>query len=129
MQILLVGKRSSITITVQTMLRSIDDWSAQLYSDLDNLDKLNEENANFDLLIVNLGDFSTASIKAVSQIHEQFPDTPLLVIHSYINKAFIKPILKAGALGYIYDDISEKKLVEAVRKVAQGTECIIAEST
>lgn len=129
MQILLVGKTSSVTTTIQTMLQSTEGWSVQLYSDLANLNKSEEEKAVFDLLVANLEDFERTSVKVVSQICTQFPDTPLLVVHSYLNKSFIKPMIAAGATGYIQNDVSDSQLIEAVKKVASGTECIIAEYT
>lgn len=129
MQILLVGKTSSITATIQTMLQSIEDWSVQLYSDLTNQSKSRGVKTEFDLLIANLEDFDKTSIKVISRIREQFPDTPLLVVHSYLNKALIKPMISAGATGYIQNEISENTLIEAVQEVASGEQYIIAEST
>lgn len=111
------------------MLLSIEDWSVQLHSDLANLDNLKEVQAEFDLLVANIEDFNQSSTKIVSQICDQFPDPPLLVVHSYLNKELIKPMITAGAVGYIRNDVSENKLIEAVQKVASGTKCIITEST
>ncbi len=111
------------------MLQSIEEWSVQLQSDLLNIKKSDEEQSNLDLIIANLEDFEKASTKVVSTIHIRFPDTPLLVIHSYLNKALIKPMITAGATGYMQNDVSDNKLIEAVQKVASGTKCIIAEST
>ena len=129
MHILLVGKTSSITTTIHTMLRSDDEWSAQLHSDLDNFSTFNEEKSDFDLLIANLEDFRRTSTKVVSQIRSYFPDTPLLVVHSYLNNLLIQPLIEAGATGYINNNVSDSKLIETVQKVASGNECIIVENT
>lgn len=129
MHILLFGKSSSITSTIHTMLRSVDEWSTKLHSDLDDFNTINEEKSDFDLLIANLEDFRQTSTKAVSQIRSYFPDTPLLVVHSYLNNLLIKPLISAGATGYIQNEVSDSKLIEAVQKVASGKECIIAEYT
>ncbi|MDZ7658288.1 hypothetical protein [Fodinibius sp.] len=129
MHILLVGKTSSITTTIQTMLRSIDDWSTQLHSDLNDFTKISQEKSDFDLLIANLEDFRRSSTKVISQIRDHFDVTPLLVVHSYHYSALIEPLITAGATGYIQNDMSDSKLIKAVQKVASGTKCIIAEST
>jgi DNA-binding NarL/FixJ family response regulator len=129
MQILLFGKSSSITTTVQSMLQSINNWSAHLHSDLNKLNSIHEEGSEYDLLIANLEDYAQASTKVISQIRDHFPGIPLLVIHSYLNKTLIKPMINAGATGYIRNNLSEDLLVEAVQKVATGTEYIIAKST
>ncbi|WP_440999746.1 hypothetical protein [Fodinibius sp. SL11] len=129
MQILLVGKTSSITTTIKSMLKSMDNWSVQLHSDLNTLDRYEEEKSEFDLLITNLEDFDKASTKIVAQIRTHFPETPLLVIHSYLDNMLIKPIINAGATGYIRNNLSEDQLIEVTQKVASGTKYIIAKTT
>lgn len=126
MQILLLGKTSSITNTIHMMLRSVDGGSTKLHSNLDDFEIMNEERSKFDLLIANLEDFRRTATIAVSQIRSHFPDTPLLAVHSYLNRNLIKPLLNAGATGYIQNNISDSKLIKAVQKVASGTECVIA---
>jgi DNA-binding NarL/FixJ family response regulator len=111
------------------MLRSVDEWSTKLHSDLNDFKTINEEKSDFDLLIANLEDFRRTPTKVISQIRSYFPDTPLLVIHSYLNNLLIKPLIAAGATGYIQNEVSDSKLIEAVQKVASGKECIIAEYT
>jgi DNA-binding NarL/FixJ family response regulator len=129
MKILLVGKSSSVTNTIHTMLRSVDEWSTKLHSDLDDFNTINKKKSDFNLLIANLEDFRRTPTKVISQIRSYFPDTPLLVVHSYLNKTLIKPMIKAGATGYIQNEASDSKLIKAAQKVVSGKECIIAEYT
>ncbi|NIT58184.1 MAG: hypothetical protein GWN00_18725 [Aliifodinibius sp.] len=128
MHILLVGNASSITTTIKTMLQSIDNSSVR-HSDLARLKKSEQLSAEYDLIVANIEDFDRPSTKIVSEINKQFPDTPLLVVHSYLKKTLITPMIKAGATGYIQNNVSETQLIEAVQKVASGTKCIIAETT
>lgn len=128
MHILLVGNTSSITTTIKTMLQSIDNSSVQ-HTDLAKLKKSEQPEAKYDLIVANIEDFDNPSTKVVSKVYTQFPDIPLLVIHSYLNKTLIMPMIKAGATGYIQNNVSESQLIEAVQKVASGTKCIIAETT
>lgn len=129
MKILLVGKSSSVTNTIHTMLRSVDEWSTKLHSDLDDFNTINEKKSDFNLLIANLEDFRHPSTQVISQIRTHFSDTPLLVVHSYLNNILIKPLIASGATGYIHNNVSDSKLIKAAQKVASGTECIIAEYT
>lgn len=129
MHILLLSNTPSITETLQLMLQSIDDWSISVKNNIEDLDSKNESTEEYDLLIVNLEDFEVPSTNTISKVRQNYPDLPLLVIHSYINKALIKPLIAAGASGYIQNNISEGMLIKAVRKVASGAQHIVVEST
>lgn len=129
MQILLLGRSSSVTKTLQTMLKAIDGWNVHVHSNIKNLTPEQGSGAEHTLLLANLEDFNASATKIISQIRNYLPHIPLLVIHSYTNKSLIKPMIKAGATGYVNSDISENILVEAVRQVANSNKYIIADST
>lgn len=130
MELLLLGDNSTITNTIYSMLHSVDNWTVTFGVELTFLSpKAVEQLPNFDLVIANLEDFETSSIPLITEIINYFPDTPLLVIHSYSDNSFIKPMLNAGATGYIKSDISEHQLLTAAQKVARGQQVVIADST
>lgn len=129
MDILLLGKKSSITATLQSMLQSIDEWSLVVISNLSTLENPEYSEGDFSLIIANLEEFEASSTTVISQIRQSHPKIPLLAIHSYLNQELIQPMIAAGASGYIKNDVSESVLIEAVRKVASGNQYILAEST
>lgn len=129
MRLLLFGQNSSVTRTLKTMLDSVESWSVTKESSLGDSNQFPNDAKNFDLLIANLEDFDQPATNVVSKIKEDYPNVPLLVIHSYSNKALIIPLIKAGATGYIHNNLTEAILLEAVQKVKTGTEFIIADST
>lgn len=129
MRLLLFGQNSSVTRTLKTMLDSVESWSITKESSLGGANKPTSDPKKFDLLIANLEDFDQPAINVVSNIKQNYPNAPLLVIHSYLNKALITPLIAAGATGYINNDLTEDILLEAVQKVKTGSEFIVADST
>lgn len=130
MQILLLGVSSTITDTLHSMLQSVNHWIVKTEAELNSLSNPESpQNSDYDLLIVNLEDFDTSSIPLINQINSQFPKTPLLVVHSYSEDNYIQPMLNAGATGYARVGISEHELLEIIKKVADGQQLIITDST
>ena len=133
MNILLFGRDNSITHTIHDMLNSATGWMATLIykiesrTDMDN-DILDEE-AEYDILVANLNGFTESPISVVKQIPETFHTIPLLVLYSYSQEVLVKPLISAGACGYLQVGSSEIKLFEAVKKVADGQEPILTETT
>lgn len=133
MNILLFGRDDSITHTIHDMLNSVAGWMATLICktesrseiDLDNLD----EETDYDILVANLNGFLKSPKPIIKQISEKFPAIPLLILYSYSQEVLIKPLIEAGANGYLQVGSSEVKLFEAVQKVADGQELILTENT
>lgn len=129
MQILLLGVSSTITNTLHSMLQSVNHWVVT-EAELNALSNpQSPENSGYDLLIANLEDFDTSSIALINQISTQFPKTPLLVVHSYSEDNYIQPMLNAGATGYVRAGISEHELFETIKKVGDGQQMIVTDST
>lgn len=126
MNILLVGKTSSVNTTLKTMLEAKQGWSVRQQSDLDSSGFSGND---LNLMIANLEDFYAPSVDIISHLCECYPGTPLLAIHSYSDQALIQPMLAAGATGYIKSEISEEQLIEAATKVAAHQKHVIADFT
>lgn len=133
MKILFVGRESVVTETIYQMLSSIDNWQITLmpsWQDLDQqLTDKDKEKSLFEVLIVNLTDFSDPPLKIIKHLISQFAALPLLVLNSYRRRSLIDPLLDAGALGYVQIGISEDNLLKAVSSVAKDKQCIITENT
>ncbi|NGP87686.1 response regulator transcription factor [Fodinibius halophilus] len=133
MNILLLGPDGSITHTIFEMLDSIEEWHIEHHTfkngSTDLTIPLKLKNASYDVISVNLNGFSKPSKKVVRKISSTYPDVPLLVFDSYSQSFLIKPLLKVGANGYLQVGASEGKLIEALKKVADGQRYIFSEST
>ena len=60
----------------------------------------------------------------VKAVCKYYPDIPLIVIHPYSTKKFVKPLIGAGADGIIPIDPSEKDIMDAVRETMDGNNFI-----
>lgn len=129
MTIFLLGKNTSITKTIKSMLKSVDNCVISNYSSIDIAIAELSTQRQYDLLIANLEDYSASSTFLIQELIRLFPSVPLLAIHSYANKNLIQPMLKAGATGYLQNGVPENKLYNAVEKVTSGKTTILTEYT
>ena len=125
MQILLFGKPNYITSTIADMLRSRQDWTTTVITSAQESISISasakNKNSSYDLVIANLGGFSRKPIDLVKTLNEQFAGKPLLVLYSYRNPILIRPLLDAGANGYLQNGHSEEDVFEAAETVAAGS--------
>lgn len=133
MQILLVGKKTSVTDTVSQMLESVEPWSVKRttswkFTEQKKVSELSDS-TTLDIIVANLADFCESSISIIQNITSCFSSVPLLVLYSYNQEGFIKPLIEAGATGYLQNGHSENELLKAVQIVADGNEYITTENT
>lgn len=133
MEILLLGRNTTITNTIMTMLTTIKSWSVTQTSIIDSIgDETAVETSKegfYDLIIANLADYSSPPTQITGKLTIHFPSSYLLVLYSYNREFLIKPLLEAGANGYLQNGISDDELLEAVQTVADGNKYIGVEST
>lgn len=133
MNILLLGRDDSITATIEQMLCSVTDWRIYRSNGMnkEKWQKVKEvhKQTPFSVITANLEGFAQPPHVHTRQIVHALPSVPLLVLHSYQKEIFIKPILDAGATGYVYNNVSEKKLLEAVSKIQANQKIVFTQST
>lgn len=133
MHILLVGQVDSVTQTVFQMLEEVDEWFVKVITSHKNDDghagPSSPKYPAYDVIVANCLGFSDSPNKLIRQITAQFPNTPLLALHSYSQKLLIQPLFEAGATGYLQVGIGEDKLLQAINKVITGKQCILTENT
>ena len=59
-------------------------------------------------------------LEALSRLRMDLPETPVLVLSTYDNPAYIAKAVALGASGYICKGSDREKLLEAIREVAAG---------
>lgn len=129
MEILLLGRDTSVTNTIKDMLKSVEVWSVTRSISIENVADQTSGEGCYDIIVANLADYAPPPTRIISKILNHFPSTYLLVLYSYSQKLLIQPLLEAGAKGYLQNGIPEDKLFEAVRTVANGNLYIGVEST
>lgn len=126
MQILLFGKPNSITSTLAEMLGSRQEWTITVVSSIQESISIStaqheDKSRSYDVIIGNLAAFSRKPNELVRALRQQFPACPLLVLYSYRKPMLIRPLLEAGADGYLQNGHPEENVFEAVRTVAAGS--------
>lgn len=129
MQILLLGTDNSVTATVENMMASVDGWIITKFFSLSSIQQFKQKKSLFEVIIANLAGFNKTPVYVAQEIAHIFPTLPLLAMYSYKREFLIKPLLEAGATGYLHIDTCEKNLLHAVRKVKNGVVHIDIENT
>lgn len=133
MQILLQGKNSQLTITIESMLSSVKDWqvtqisSYSFSTDEKGSQELNK--ANYDIIVSNLADYTIPGKELIKTITSHFPSSPLAVLHVFGRELFIKPLIDAGARSYIQLGVSEQRLKKAIEITSEGNQHIDVKNT
>lgn len=56
----------------------------------------------------------------IQHLNQLFPESPLLIIHPYDDKKFIRPLMEAGANGVIPIAPSEREVTQAINEILGG---------
>lgn len=59
-------------------------------------------------------------VAATRRIHQEFPETRVLVLTTFDDDELVFEGLRAGAVGYLLKDVQSEKLLEAIRSAAHG---------
>jgi len=82
----------------------------EIYSELDSLDIL--------LLDINLEDEDGVTL--CKQFKESHPDLKVICLTSFLQVSFIKAMLRNGADGYLFKNVSTDELINAIKTVNAG---------
>jgi len=61
-----------------------------------------------------------SGLEAISEIKDENPTVPILVLTSFSGDDMVFPAIKAGALGYLLKNSSPQRLLHAIRDVHRG---------
>lgn len=74
----------------------------------------------YDVIVLDISMPGISGLELISQIKDELPDTPILILSMYPEEQFATRVLKAGASGYLNKESAPEKLVKAVKKVYEG---------
>jgi two-component system NarL family response regulator len=84
---------------------------------------------SLDVVLLDLGLPRMGGLEACQQIHDRYPNLPILILTSREEKAFIPRAIDAGARGYCLKGIASETLVLAIRSVVAGASWWDADAT
>jgi len=77
-----------------------------------------------DLLILDLNLGDRNGLSTIRELHERFPDLPILVLSMYPEELYALQAIKAGASGYLNKRAISGELVEAIETILNGSKYI-----
>ena len=111
---------------------SMSVWLKQLDAEMtidfaDSYDSVLEKisgNTNYDLLMLDLGMPGMQGAFSVRRLHNEFDNTPLVVVSADEHPLVIRSCIEAGAAGYVTKASEGDTILQAVRQVLSGAEYI-----
>lgn len=73
-----------------------------------------------DVVLMDIAMPKLDGVKATEEIKEKLPSTAVLILSAYDDDAYLFPVLKAGAAGYLLKNCRGSELVDAVKAVVRG---------
>jgi len=75
---------------------------------------------SFDALILDISLPGRSGLDLLKQVHDQYPDLPILVLSVHPENQYALRVIKAGASGYLTKDSPPEELIDAIRKIVCG---------
>lgn len=73
-----------------------------------------------DIIMMDLHSPICNGIRAVRQIHTDYPQIRILILSNLCNVEAIRSVLEAGASGYVLKQCSFRELLHAIRAISEG---------
>lgn len=86
-----------------------------------------EKDKNFDLILTDLAMPGAKWMDAIAKIHQQVPDTPIIILSAVFDKEIVQKTIEIGVSGYIPKTSSNAVILSAVNLVMSGGVYIPAE--
>ena len=118
--VLLVDDHGLVRAGLATLLESTDDL--QVIGQAANGEQALDLAVEFqpDVVLMDLSMPVVDGVEATRRVMAALPDTKVVVLTSFSDRAQVDKALQAGAVGYILKDCDPKDLLAAVRAAAEG---------
>lgn len=73
-----------------------------------------------DVVLMDIAMPKLDGVKATQEIKKNLPSTAVLILSAYDDDAYLFPVLKAGAAGYLLKNCRGSELIDAVKAVIRG---------
>jgi len=77
-----------------------------------------------DVVIVDLRMQGMGGVETTQKLRELFGNVRVLIFSNYAKGEEVFQAMRAGALGFVLKEMSMERLLEAIRKVAKGEQCM-----
>lgn len=90
---------------------------AHNYTDIYNI--ISEDN-DFDAILTDLAMPGDVWSNAIQKIHEQLPDTPIVILSAIFDPGIVQKTIEIGVSGYLSKTASHNEIIEALEMVISG---------
>jgi DNA-binding NarL/FixJ family response regulator len=73
-----------------------------------------------DVVVLDIAMPRLSGIEAAQRIHEQLPQTAIIILSMHSDEGYVLRALKSGAKGYLLKDSAESDLVKAIKALSEG---------
>jgi len=121
MKILLVDDHALITEALSALLLDVDpNVEVRTGRDADSALRLVAENADADLMLLDLGLPGATGTSLLEAVVEQAPDLKILVLSGVQDQRSVMRVLQLGAAGFVPKSMATETLVAAIKFVLSG---------
>lgn len=99
---------------------SFPDIELQLAKNYLELFDLIEQKKDFDLIVTDLAMPGAKWLDGIEKIHQQLPDTPIVILSAVFDKEIVQKTIELGAAGYVPKTSSNAVIIGAVNLVLSG---------
>lgn len=75
---------------------------------------------SIDLILLDINLPDTDGVALCADIHQQYPDIPVIALTMHHEPAIISRMIRAGAKGYLLKNTGKTELVQAIQQVHKG---------
>ena len=120
LRILLADGHTAVRQSLRTLLEEHPTWQVVAEAADGREAVRRAEESVPDVVVMDLAPTLLAGIEATRQIVRRVPSAKVVVLSVHVDEAYVAPILKAGAVGYLLKDRADIELVPAIVAAASG---------
>lgn len=119
-RILLVDDHAVLRAGLKLLLNNQSDMEVVGEADesADGVQKSREQSP--DVVLMDLSFPKGDGISAIKQITEHRPETKVIALTMHEDESYLRPVLQAGASGYVLKRAADTELISAIRAAARG---------
>lgn len=123
MRALIIHDYPIIRLGLKTILAQANiEVCDEVNSGQQGLESIRQNHQGIVILEIDLPDIN--GIDLISTIHQEFPDTKIVVFSQYSDEGLLKLAFNSGATSYLLQDTEPEILLYALKMSSQGQSCI-----
>jgi DNA-binding NarL/FixJ family response regulator len=119
-RILVADDHSVVRRGVRALLESESGWNVCGEAATGAEAILKAKRLKPDIIVMDISMPEVSGLEATRQIHEELPDTPVLILSMHDSDQLVRDALSAGARGYVLKSDLDRNLFVAVQALRQG---------